>query len=406
MSTKPHPPLEGAAAPHAWAAPPQPLLAREGAAVILGSTSRAGSRPVAPTESALFAPRGACVAADGSLWIADTGHHRILGWPVLPREDDAAATVLIGQPTFDSEGRNARGHTGEATFNVPTGICACAGGLAVADGWNHRVLLWRTLPQRHNQPADVVLGQSSFDASDFNRGRDAADADTLFWPFGVAWDGARLWVADTGNRRVLMWNGVPEGSGQPADLVLGQQAFTHREENAGGSANASSMRWPHGIAFVDERLCVSDAGNNRVMVWQRTPSASGQPCDAILGQRTSGAIDHNQGTNWPSAATLNMPYAVAAHADHLVVADTASSRLVGWHRDDLTGCGPAARRLAGQPDWDSKGDNRWQVAARDSLCWPFGLASDGAHAVIADTGNNRVLIWDWASCEGSAAAGS
>jgi hypothetical protein len=59
------------------------------------------------------------------------------------------------------------------------------------------------------------------------------------------------------------------------------------------------------------------------------------------------------------------------------------------------GFGKAARLLAGQHDWESKGDNRWQVPTRDSLCWPYGLCSEPEHAVIADAGNNRVLIWRW-----------
>ena len=54
----------------------------------------------------------------------------------------------------------------------------------------------------------------------------------------------------------------------------------------------------------------------------------------------------------------------------------------------------AATRLAGQSGFSNKGDNRWRMAARDSMCWPFGLAAAGETLAIADTGNNRVLLWD------------
>ena len=376
---------------------PLPLLAHGGAAVILGAPVAidALAVPIVPADNTLFGPRGACVAADGSLWVADTGHHRLLGWPGLPEFDGAPATMLVGQPTFGTEGRNAHGDPGPATLNVPAGVCACGEGIAVADGWNHRVLLWHTLPRRHNQPADVVLGQESFHDVAANRGSDAPRADTLFWPFGVAWDGERLMVADTGNRRVLVWDGLPSHSGQAADLVLGQTSFSCRDENAGGAAARGSMRWPHGISFLGPRVCIADAGNNRVMVWHEMPTSAGQPCDVILGQRSAAAVDHNLGDYWPSAAALNMPYAVTAIDEWLVVADTASSRLVAWHSDDLTGMGKPARLLACQPDWESKGDNRWQAAARDSVCWPFGLAGDRQFAVIADAGNNRVMLWRW-----------
>ena len=387
---------------HAVALAPLPLLAAGGAAVILGSASSDNGQivPLSPAAHTLFGPRGVCVAADGSLWVSDTGHHRLLGWPRLPDADNAPAQILVGQPTFQHEGRNApsankSGQPGAATLNVPAGIAACGAGLVLADGWNHRVLIWHEPPRYHNQPADLVLGQADFHSVAGNRGGDQPRADTLFWPYGVAWDGARLWVADSGNRRVLVWNGLPTRNGQAADLVLGQHSFDVRDENAGATPDASSMRWPHGIAFLDGKVCVADAGNNRVMVWRQTPTANGQPCDAILGQAKSAGVDHNQGDYWPTAAALNMPYAISTIGSWLVVTDTASSRLLAWHEDDIVGSGAAAQRLAAQPDWEAKGDNRWLAATRDSLCWPFGLCSSDEYAIIADAGNNRVMLWRW-----------
>jgi hypothetical protein len=50
--------------------------------------------------------------------------------------------------------------------------------------------------------------------------------------------------------------------------------------------------------------------------------------------------------------------------------------------------------LAGQPKFSDKGDNRWRFASRDSLCWPYQAAACGHLLVIADAGNNRVLLWE------------
>ncbi|WP_246047625.1 hypothetical protein [Hankyongella ginsenosidimutans] len=115
---------------------------------------------------------------------------------------------------------------------MPTGVCAWRGGLAVADAWNHRVLIWHDVPTRSGQPADLVLGQLSGCAVLANRGRDHPDAASLHWPYGVAEISGRLVVCDSGNRRVLVWND-PTATGQPADLVLGQRSFDCRDENAG-----------------------------------------------------------------------------------------------------------------------------------------------------------------------------
>ena len=403
----------------AAAVPCAHLLDPRGAHVVLGATDdRLGmAAPVVPSAHAMFGPRGVCAGPDGSLWVSDTGHHRVLGWFSTPTVDNAPADILLGQPAFDREGRNAGGSASADTLNVPTGICACgpqAAGLAVADAWNHRVLIWHQRPTHSNQRPDVVLGQADFDGGESNRGQPLPTGATLFWPYCVAWDGLRLWVADTGNRRVLMWNGLPGAHGTPADLVLGQNGFDTRDENNGGAPDARSMRWPHAITFPAAGLCVADAGNNRLMRWLQRPVANNTACDVLVGQAGALLVEHNQASYYPDAACLNMPYGAAVAGDLLVVADTANSRLLAWQVDSLKTHGVNAVALAAQPDWNSKGDNRWLAAARDSVCWPYSVAL-GAPAsgrdtlLVADSGNNRILLWSlqWSLAAAAAvAAGS
>jgi hypothetical protein len=369
-----------------------PLLDPAGAAAIIGWKEGALAAPIAPARDTLFGPRGVCLHPDGSLWVADTGHHRLLGWRRAPRRDNLPADILIGQPHFDREGRNARGATSAATLNVPTGVCAWGDGLAVADAWNHRILLWRRVPCEPNQPADIILGQADPAAVQANRGADRPTSATLHWPYGVAEIDGRLTVADSGNRRVLVWD-RPRRTGQPADLVLGQAAFETRDENGGGDVGPAGMRWPHGIAMWQGHLAVADAGNNRVMLWHGMPTSLGAPCDLVLGQANLAACDHNQSAYYPSASALNMPYALAVADQLLLVADTANSRLMGWSNSEM---GAAAERLTGQPDFASKGDNGWDLAGRATLCWPYGLSVLGRTAAVADSGNNRVLLWELA----------
>ena len=369
-----------------------PLLDPAGPAAVLGWTQGALAAPIAPDRRTLFGPRGLCLHPEGSLWVADTGHHRLLGWRQVPEADNAPAEVLIGQQDFGREGRNAKGPAGPATLNVPTGVCAWGRGLALADAWNHRVLLWRETPRESGQPADIVLGQDDPAAMQANRGAERPTAASLHWPYGVAEADGRLVVADTGNRRVLVWDS-PERTGQPADRVLGQDGFETRDENAGGAVGQVGLRWPHGIATWRGRLAVADAGNNRIMLWDGLPSAPGAPCDQVLGQADFAGCDHNMAAYYPTAAALNMPYAIAAAGDLLIAADTANSRLLGW--SEVATAAPAAH-LTGQPDFASKGDNAWGLPRRDTLCWPYGLSVLGRRVAVADSGNNRVLLWDLA----------
>ena len=383
------------AAPVACAA----LLDPRGARVILGESSDplGLARPVVPSATSLFGPRGACAAPDGTLWVSDTGHHRVLGWRGTPTRDNTPADILLGQPAFDREGRNARGNPSALSMNVPTGIAVCGErgeGLAVADAWNHRVLIWQTRPTRSFQPPDVVLGQADFEGGESNRGANHPNASTLFWPYCVGWDGARLWVADTGNRRVLRWDGLPQRHGEAASLVLGQPDFDQRDENGGGAPTAASLRWPHALTFPPDGLCIADAGNNRLMLWRRSPRANNAPCDGVVGQAGTTGVEHNQGSYYPDAACLNMPYGATLAGQTLIVADTANSRLLAWRIDALNAPGANAIALAAQADWNSKGDNRWLPAARDSVCWPYSVAMLGTDTLlVADSGNNRVQLW-------------
>ena len=387
--------------PGAGEAPPLclPLLAEEGPRVILcGKLAASGlAEPIAPQADTLFGPRGACLAGSGGpLFICDTGHHRLLAWKTAPTEDQSSADLVIGQPDFASEGRNAKGAVGPATLNVPTGVAAAGGVLAIADAWNHRVLIWFGFPDQSNRPADVVLGQQDFAGGLANRGEDRPTASTLNWCYGVAIEDGRLFVADTGNRRVLVWERIPTRHGAPADLVLGQRDFITRDENAGGGEAALGMRWPHGMAMIDGGILIADAGNNRIMVWRTLPSSNGVDCDFVIGQAGMEGFDHNQAAYYPTARSLNMPYGLAVQGERLLVADTANSRLLGFDVSDLA-MDEAATRLAGQHGFSNKGDNRWQAATRDSLCWPYNVAASGDTAVIADSGNNRVLLWEAAS---------
>ena len=104
-------------------------------------------------------------------------------------------------------------------------------------------------------------------------------------------------------------------------------------------------------------------------------------------------LDHNRAAYFPTAFALNMPYGLAVQGERLVVADTANSRLLGYAMDDIA-MGSAATWLAGQHGFTDKGDNRWGLPVRDSLCWPYDVASCGETLVIADSGNNRVLLWE------------
>jgi len=345
--------------------------------------------PADPTMAWMYSPRGVYLD-DRYLIAADSGNHRVLIWHGVPTSDEQPADVVLGQPDGTTEGRATGGP--ERGMNLPCGVLVHDGNLIVADAWHHRILVWNEVPQASDTAPDLILGQASPGGVEPNRGG-VCSAAGLYWPFGIAIVGDRFWVADTGNRRVLGWDGGLPDADRPADVVLGQPDPSHREENRGGDADAHSFRWPHAITGTDDLLLVADAGDHRVLGWSPHPDKDGA-ADVLVGQP-----DFTSASEWPYGPhrgdRFRFPYAVALDGGTFAVSDTANNRILLWNgMPGLDGtAGRAADHVLAQPTFGSNGENRWSSVTHDTLCWPYGIALHGDRLAVADSGNNRVVIW-------------
>ncbi|MGI9074996.1 MAG: hypothetical protein ACR2JB_27610 [Bryobacteraceae bacterium] len=131
--------------------------------------------------------------------------------------------------------------------------------VALADAQNHRVLIWRdTRVSAANQMPDIVLGQPNSDLI-------SVDGSTLLEPISVAFDGKRLFVGDAALRRVLIWNSLPTVNNQPADTVLGQQNLTSIETSEVPRADA--IHRPTALLSDGANLFVADSVDRRILVF-------------------------------------------------------------------------------------------------------------------------------------------
>jgi sugar lactone lactonase YvrE len=340
-----------------------------------------------PSPSTMYAPRGV-VQTDDHLVVADTGNHRLLVWDdPLPALDHADADHVVGQPDLFSEGPKM--------LFLPTGLLVCPDGrFVVADAWHHRLLVWDDVAAAVAGRTPVVLGQPG----GIDGVEEGCGPQRFYWPFGVAWIDGRLWVADTGNRRVLCWqDGIPD-PGQGADVVLGQSDPLSRGENRDGAVAADSMRWPHALAASGDLLLVADAGNHRVMGWRGRVDQD-RPADVVFGQPDFvSSAEHPYRPQGNRA--FRFPYAITAAPDGRVfVGDTSNNRIAVFDNPSAGGepSGAAFDRVLGQRNLDDNGENRWDRVEHDTFCWPYGLSfhqhPDGGRLAVADSGNNRVMIW-------------
>ena len=171
-------------------------------------------------------------------------------------------------------------------MNTPTSVSSDGTHLAVADTLNNRVLIWNTLPTTMNQPPDVVVGQTSFTTNVFPG--DTPTATSLRGPNGVWIQNGQLFVADTQNDRVLIYNSIPTSNGAAADIVLGQPNMTtYVQVNIADqttSAASNNLLTPVSVTSDGTRLFVADLGFNRVLIWNTIPTTNQQPADVEIGQ--------------------------------------------------------------------------------------------------------------------------
>jgi hypothetical protein len=178
-----------------------------------------------------------------------------------------SADIMLSGVDFNNTG-------GPLLFNHPKGIASDGTRLLVADGNNNRVLIWNSLPQGNTAP-DIVLGQPDFTSNNPGDG-----LEQMNWPASVATDGQRIFVADTENTRILIWNSFPTQNGAPADIVLDGTAGS---TELGEVVAKNRFGWPWGVWTDGTKLAITSTGNGGyVLIWNSIPSVNDQPADIML----------------------------------------------------------------------------------------------------------------------------
>ena len=142
--------------------------------------------------------------------------------------------------------------------------------LFVTDGGHNRVLVFDVHPDRIQSGADAiaVIGQDDFTSTveGFSESR---------WklPGDIAYDEEheRLFVEAPWENRVLVFDVAPDAlvNGIGASIVIAQDDFASREPGL----SRRKIRQPDGISYdpINERLHVTDKGNERVLIFDARP---------------------------------------------------------------------------------------------------------------------------------------
>ncbi len=201
------------------------------------------------------------------------------------------ALAVLGQPDFTTRelgaiGPNRLGSRGATVFDERHQR------LFVADGVNSRIMVWDVHPDRLTETPDAmaVIGQLNF----FSKERQSGESG-ISGPASMHYDIAtdRLFVSDAGNNRILMYDVSPENleTGMNASLVLGQAGFDTGDPGLGADRlnRPGSLRYDHD----NERLFVADVGNQRVLVFDAAEDdlVSGASATRVLGQDDFSSVE-------------------------------------------------------------------------------------------------------------------
>ena len=365
--------------------------------VVLGQTSMGGGAPGSGLNQ-MRLPAGLFVDGSGALWVADTGNNRVLKFTSITT--GASAAFAIG----------GSGGPSPTTLSGPSDVVIDgAGNLFVADTGFSRVLRYAA-PLSGGMAASTVFGHAG-SMTNGAANQNGISADSLALPEKLAVDGSgRLWIADTGNNRVLEYDN-PLAS-QTATRVFGQTSRTQVPSFATGGhdapdgfPNAAGLAGPRGIAFDGNgTLWVCDRDNSRVVGFD---SPLGAAPAAIIADRALGKPDYvSNYANVPTQKRVNNPVGVAVDRSHtpnrLWMVDIGNNRVLGYGSASTIASDSPADRVLGQPSFTAGSTNAGingplqnaatAVASASSMFFPTGVAVDSHGGVyVGDTSNSRVL---------------
>lgn len=160
--------------------------------LVAGVPGQGGLKDGEAAESLFQEPMDVAVAADGTVYVADTGNQRIR----MIRDGQVTTIAGSGEPGYQGMDYCTPGYRDgdgkQAEFRFPRGICAAGDQVIVADTGNHRI---RSISPEGT--VTTIAGSGEPGASDGE-----PLTATLLMPGDVEWEDGSLYIMDSGNSMV------------------------------------------------------------------------------------------------------------------------------------------------------------------------------------------------------------
>jgi len=373
----------------------------ENAVNVLGQANFTGTA-VADTQSGMRAPRGVSYdSATKTLYVAQFSGNRVTTYDLGNGITDGENAVnVLGQSLFTT----LTAASTQPGLNVPYGILIDSANsrLYVSQSTGNRVSIFDVASITNGENAVDLLGQYDDDLvtpgpiytkSVAHNGPNIHGLSLSIASYGaVELDSTnhRLFLSDTGNNRVLMYNldsddqlldNLPDG-------VLGQANFYTNT----AATTQSGLSLPHGLAFdsANNRLFVGERnGNHRVVAYDVTSITNGENAINVLGQ-----ANFTSATAATTQAGMNLPLGIEYNSatSQLFVAQDFANRVTVYDVASITD-GENAVAVLGQTTFTGTSAGTTQAA----MSGPYDVALSGSTLFVAITGSNRVNLYDIAS---------
>ena len=360
-----------------------------------------------PTQTGMNSPYDVTVdPGDDVLFVADLVDNRVLQFDTTSVSDDMSATGVLGE--IDVSGNmlyTSKYDLGSYPFASAQGLSYPVGlavdtvhhRLFVDDNNNNRVLVYglNTYNILTNYTPIHVLGQSDFISNKSNQGNAQPTQASMSTPLSLAYDATndRLFVGDSKNARVLVFNTATITDGMNAAYVIGEPDFV--SNNVSGTESQSMFVVPTGLAYdsVQNRLYVLDQKGNRVLVFNLASGiTNGMNAAHVLGQ--TDFISTNKNTTQSTFSFKEGPgLAFDPIHQRLFVVDDGNSRVLVFNTATITD-GMNAVHVLGQPDFVTTNT----TTDAHTLTTGFGAAYDPVNdqlfVVDGESGPFRALVFD------------
>lgn len=308
----------------------------------------------------LHHPSKLIVTSQATLFVADTGHHRVLQLELAPDQRSATIARVFGS----GAAAFANGPAEKAAFQSPHGLARRGRTLYVADTGNHAV---RAIDLESGD-VRTVAGTGEAATQAFQPGKSPTHAP-LQAPTGLWVQRPRLFIAMAGSHQIFSLED---------ETTLLPFAGSGRKELVDGPALAAGFSQPSDLCSDGREIFVADAGAGAV----RAIAVEGRPLvRTIVG---AGSLDLGDIDGIGERVRMRHPTGIAF--DGLVfIADSRSHKI---KRLD-----PTTREVkkfigSGEP---GHVDGPFYTARFDA---PEGVALRDKYVYIADTNNHAIRVAD------------